>query len=216
MSDSSTFRRIDLMHAHGSPTGYLYDHFGCRCLACRGNRKDLSRRYRERNPDKVKSDQRAYYIDHREAVIARSLVSRANRPGCRIEEGKRYREKHKDDLRVRNAARRSANRSLCRERERAWSAKHPESMRVRRENYRARKRAAFGSHTASDIAAQRTRQHGLCFWCHKKVGKHYHVDHVTPLSLGGSNGPENLVIACAECNLSKGAKHPMDFAGMLL
>jgi 5-methylcytosine-specific restriction endonuclease McrA len=43
----------------------------------------------------------------------------------------------------------------------------------------------------------------------------YHVDHVTPLALEGSDGPENIVLACSHCNQSKGAKHPMDFAGVM-
>ena len=100
--------------------------------------------------------------------------------------------------------------------DRCWREAHPESVAAHRRNRRARKCAAAGTHTAADIAAQRTRQRGKCFWCGKKVGRHYHVDHVVPLALGGSNGPENLVIACANCNLSKHAKHPMDWAGMLL
>lgn len=33
-----------------------------------------------------------------------------------------------------------------------------------------------------------------------------HVDHVTPVSSGGGNDPDNLVAACAECNLGKGDK----------
>ena len=48
-----------------------------------------------------------------------------------------------------------------------------------------------------------------------KVGGDYHVDHVIPLILGGSNGPENLVIACPRCNLSKGAKMPHEFSERL-
>lgn len=43
----------------------------------------------------------------------------------------------------------------------------------------------------------------------------YHVDHVVPISLGGSDGPENLVLTCPNCNHRKHAKHPMDFAGVL-
>ena len=67
----------------------------------------------------------------------------------------------------------------------------------------------------ADVAAQRTRQKGRCYWCGEKTGRHYHVDHVVPLIKGGSNGPENLVIACAACNLSKKDRHPMDFAGRM-
>lgn len=34
------------------------------------------------------------------------------------------------------------------------------------------------------------------------------VDHVIPRSLGGSDGPENLVAACRDCNLGKAASSP--------
>jgi 5-methylcytosine-specific restriction endonuclease McrA len=88
-------------------------------------------------------------------------------------------------------------------------------MPAKWQNRRARKRHASGTHTAADIAAQRTRQKGRCFWCQEKVGRSYHVDHVMPISRGGSNGPENIVIACASCNLSKGAKMPSEFGGRL-
>lgn len=33
-----------------------------------------------------------------------------------------------------------------------------------------------------------------------------HVDHYHPKIAGGTNHPDNLVTACAECNLGKGAK----------
>jgi hypothetical protein len=35
-----------------------------------------------------------------------------------------------------------------------------------------------------------------------------HVDHVIPRAAGGSNDPENLVTACARCNIGKGAMLP--------
>lgn len=34
------------------------------------------------------------------------------------------------------------------------------------------------------------------------------VDHVTPVALGGSDGPDNLVPACHECNAGKSATPP--------
>lgn len=33
-----------------------------------------------------------------------------------------------------------------------------------------------------------------------------HVDHITPVSAGGSDAIENLATACIECNLGKGAR----------
>lgn len=75
--------------------------------------------------------------------------------------------------------------------------------------------SATGVHTGDDIAAQYLRQRGRCYWCGERVSKSYHVDHVIPLAKGGSNGPENLVIACPECNRRKCAKMPHEFSDRL-
>ena len=103
----------------------------------------------------------------------------------------------------------------CRARSQRQRRDNPEAVRVYAQNRRARELNAVGSHTQIDIDAQRDRQKDKCFYCGKRLNGKYHIDHVVPLSLGGSNGPENIVIACPECNLSKSAKHPMDFAGLL-
>jgi len=34
----------------------------------------------------------------------------------------------------------------------------------------------------------------------------FHLDHIIPISKGGQNTVENLVLCCRHCNLSKGAK----------
>src|SRR3546814_5236792 len=64
-----------------------------------------------------------------------------------------------------------------------------------------------GEFTAEDIYAMLAAQKKKCWYCGTKLTA-YHVDHRIPLARGGSNGPENLVIACHACNLSKGAKLP--------
>ena len=100
----------------------------------------------------------------------------------------------------------------CKPKYRTEHPEDPERTIVSKRNYRARLHAAAGFHTCEDVAAQRKRQRGHCYWCRVKVGRHYHVDHVTPLSKGGSNGPENIVITCAHCNHAKNARHPMDWS----
>lgn len=37
-----------------------------------------------------------------------------------------------------------------------------------------------------------------------------HVDHVTPVSVGGGDEPNNLVTSCADCNAGKGSTMPDD------
>lgn len=43
-----------------------------------------------------------------------------------------------------------------------------------------------------------------CQYCGTKDGP-WHIDHIHPVSRGGSNTLENLTVACAPCNLSKSA-----------
>lgn len=78
-------------------------------------------------------------------------------------------------------------------------------------NRKARELNAEGSHTATDIERQFKAQRGRCYYCGVKVGKNYHVDHVVPLSRGGSNDPFNLVIACPACNVAKRDRLPHEF-----
>ena len=54
-----------------------------------------------------------------------------------------------------------------------------------------------------------------CYWCEKKIGKLYHIDHVIPLASGGLHTISNLVVSCRQCNLSKNAKDPILFANSL-
>lgn len=45
----------------------------------------------------------------------------------------------------------------------------------------------------------------VCRYCCSDVGP-FHLDHVFPWSRGGGHTVENLVVACASCNLSKSDK----------
>jgi 5-methylcytosine-specific restriction endonuclease McrA len=51
----------------------------------------------------------------------------------------------------------------------------------------------------------------LCCYCDARAT---HLDHVEPLSKGGSDTESNIVPACAKCNLSKGAKTLAEWIGV--
>lgn len=91
----------------------------------------------------------------------------------------------------------------------AWRrrvAKNHEIIAVMNHRRRARLINAPGTHTAADIRALYDEQQGQCSYCGIRLFDDYHVDHVQPISRGGSNGVENLLLACPECNLSKNDK----------
>jgi len=63
-----------------------------------------------------------------------------------------------------------------------------------------------GRYTADDIAALLIKQNGFCAGgCNRYIAKRYEVDHIIPLSRGGTNWPSNLQLMCKRCNQSKGA-----------
>lgn len=91
---------------------------------------------------------------------------------------------------------------------------HALQCKVNGHNRRARQRSAPGSHNVTDVQRQYKSQKGKCYYCFKKLSqgkKAYHVDHIIPLSRGGSNDPSNLVITCPSCNLSKKDKLPHEW-----
>lgn len=88
---------------------------------------------------------------------------------------------------------------------------------------RAKEAGCEGIHSKQDIVLIFERQSGKCAACRSPLtikGKlTYHVDHIKPLALGGTNWPHNLQLLCPGCNLTKGAKDPFDWArsrGMLI
>jgi 5-methylcytosine-specific restriction endonuclease McrA len=131
----------------------------------------------------------------------------------------KLREEHKKNPeigRAKNRKNRQAHLEKRRESVREWVRKNPEKKLTHIRNRDALKRNAPGKHTAADIAALFETQNGLCGACNAvliKTGKgRFHADHVIPLKRGGSNNPDNLQLLCPFCNLSKGDKHPDDWA----
>ena len=103
---------------------------------------------------------------------------------------------------------------------RRWLREKYDPVAIQKRNARTRNRRARikgngGSHTADDIQERIEEQGYMCFYCSYPLEDDYHVDHYYPLSKGGSNGAENIVIACPSCNKSKSDKDPHEFMSLI-
>jgi 5-methylcytosine-specific restriction endonuclease McrA len=118
-----------------------------------------------------------------------------------------------------NAEKRSKNRearlAACRkwhqenkDRQRAtnkrWVKANPERVRASWRRARARRRNAEGEFTEADTSRLLVEQRGTCNGCGGDIRETWTVDHIMPLSRGGSNWPDNIQLLCALCNSKKG------------
>ncbi len=83
---------------------------------------------------------------------------------------------------------------------------------------RSKRRTATGE-TWDTTRAQRRRIYERdtrrCAYC-GVTGGPFQVDHIIPMWEGGNSTDDNLVVACKECNLSKGASISEDWLRWLL
>jgi len=116
---------------------------------------------------------------------------------------------------------RAANLEDLKQREIARSQKPERRMerRLSEAKRRAMKHTSRGTHTVAEVKALLSRQNGRCPYCHSDICRRYHIDHMMPLSRGGTNAISNIQLLCPSCNHRKYNKHPLKFAreiGLLL
>lgn len=170
-----------------------------------------------------------WYSD-RERARKKTAAWRSNNKERSLKSEREWREKNKERVTATQKRWRDKNPERSKKKYRDWYARNIESERLRSlswnkenkdycaanaRNYRARKKHNGGVHSREDIAAIFQLQSSKCAYCRTALSDDYHVDHVMPLVLGGSNDRANLQITCPTCNQMKHAKHPIEFARQL-
>jgi hypothetical protein len=154
----------------------------------------------------------AYYKANKESILAKKAKYRAENPEHIAQINAAYFALNKEKIAARSAAYCAANREIRAARLSAWQKANPGAVRVHNQNRRARKKQNGGKLSRGIAAKLFALQTGRCTCCHadlKSTG--HHIDHIMPLALGGSNTDDNVQLLCPTCNLSKNAKHPVDF-----
>lgn len=127
-----------------------------------------------------------------------------NRGPAAIARKARYRATHREELRVKNAAYHAANPEMkCRYRKNNHEKWLPKAIRWAQAR-RARELGATGSYTDTEWSLLCALFRGICPACGKPCRPT--VDHIVPLSKGGTNDISNLQPLCKSCNCRKSAK----------
>ena len=173
-------------------------HLRVRCNENQEQRQERLKRQREAH--------RRYAKKHPELLRERLKIARSG--GRYTESSLRWRRARGDwyrnymrDWEIRNRLHREQYRKS-----------HRVEALIRYWNHEIKKRGTSdGSITVLSWKNRINDFQGLCVYCHSFVGNSAHMDHVKPLSRGGTHVITNVVPACEFCNKSKGAKNVLDW-----
>lgn len=181
-----------------------------RCLECA---KDAAKLKYASDPEYRESQRAAAIVRAREKRLEDPDELRARQ---RVNQ-KRWLDNNKEELAPRLRAHRHAyyarhpGRAAMLMKENRCA--NPERTRTNDNRYRARKKSAPGQHTAEDLKRILKQQNHKCAmpWCRKSIRRKMHLDHIVPLSGGGTNNASNLQFLCPSCNSRKWARDQTDF-----
>lgn len=148
--------------------------------------------YHVKNKEKIAAQTKSYRESNKNSMEAYLIIYRAANKEKLAAQTKSYRESNKDNLA-------------------AYRAGHLQERRLYKHTRRARLKSIGGVHTVNEIQNLLELQKWKCAVCSVSVITKYHIDHILPIKLGGSNDIYNIQILCPTCNLQKSAKHPVDF-----
>jgi 5-methylcytosine-specific restriction endonuclease McrA len=89
-----------------------------------------------------------------------------------------------------------------------------EYNRARHSKRKAHKLRNGGSHSAEQVLNLLKKQLDRCHYCGEKLTE-WHQEHKTPLSRGGTDNIENIVVSCPSCNWRKRDKTEEEFYAFL-
>lgn len=162
------------------------------CTACNTHHK------RNRDLDKHAAAERARYAADPDKMRKRSRDA-----------GRKHRAERKEHrnayLRQWSANNTDASKSI----KARYRQNNPEQGRLDAQRRRCRLKGVDGSFTRIDIVRITERQEGLCACCGSPDG--LTIDHIVPISKGGSNWPSNLQMLCRPCNSKKQARDNEEF-----
>ena len=182
----------------------------CQCGSCRKCRKREydQRRYVEKRDEALKRTKR-WYEENRAAKAQYDAEYRELTREHRLETKRRRYALKRDEILARQREYRASpdRRAKAIERTRAWNEANPERRRILATRQNHRRRGAPHEHALDTFYAQLVAR-DPCSYC---GGTSETVDHIEPISLGGTSGWTNLTGACRRCNTTKHSRPLLRF-----
>ena len=89
-----------------------------------------------------------------------------------------------------------------------WIKNNPNKIKAYSSTTCAKRRSVISTGDSSKVIQTWLKQQTLiCTYCGTYCAHNYHIDHIEPLSKGGTHTINNFTIACPSCNSSKSSKH---------
>jgi 5-methylcytosine-specific restriction endonuclease McrA len=162
----------------------------CQCIACS---RAQTYEWAAANPGRWDESRQQWRDGNRDRISAQSNA---------------WRKEHPEQRRTTLQLWRDANKEKHSEQRKSRRKAKPHVYRAHAENRRARKMAAGGSYTADQIERLFLLQRQKCVGCGVSIKQYFEVDHIVPLTKGGSSDISNIQLLCKRCNRWKHAKSP--------
>lgn len=164
-----------------------------RSAANAAKKRQQARESYYRHQARNRAQARAYHVAHREELNAKRRAKRLANPEYYRAQKRASREKHREKNNANNRA------------------KYRENPEMKIEEVKARRARKYGAKLSDFSMAQwreiKSMYNYLCVYCGKKPKK-LTMDHIIPISRGGSHTASNIVPACMSCNASKKSGPP--------
>ena len=177
--------------------------------ALRTKRLESAKTSQEKNREARKEYMKAYYAANRDRYLAHARRYREEDPEVTRRKDAEQHAKHREKRLQQGRDWYQKNKEKAAAYGKQYFAKNKDLFNAHQSKRRARKNGAGGQYTKQDVQDLLRLQRGCCAICTCRLVKR-HVDHVVPLSKGGSNGRENIQLLCQTCNQKKHARDPIE------